>query len=35
VIIAAKGGKLADITIVVGDVLEILDAEAVLRGRAA
>ena len=32
VIIAAKGGRLADITI--GDVLEILDAETALRGRA-
>jgi integrase len=32
VIVAAKGGMLADIT--VGDVLEILDAEYVVRGRA-
>ncbi|WP_204801033.1 hypothetical protein [Mycobacterium riyadhense] len=32
VIVAAKGGTLADIT--VGDVLEILDAECAVRGRA-
>ena len=32
VIVAAKGGMLADIT--VGDVLEILDAECAVRGRA-
>ena len=32
VIVAAKGGMLADIT--VGDVLEILDAEYAVRGRA-